>query len=552
MENRFVPYSDGPSEQDRTAIAPTIEAIRKVFQVHSFSIGVVYHGETVYTKGFGYANQENSRVPDKDTIYTLASCTKGFTGTAIGLLAYQGKINLDEKVTHYLPSFHTKNSPAVSQQMTVKDLLSHCSGLSPLPYEVIGKNGSVFARREDVIQICNNHPHESDFCSEWKYNNWMTFGQLVQHEVFDPLGMTRTATKNPKTDDNYARPYLAFSDGSSDPVQLPGLSDGWAFDASGSLRSSVSDMLTWAKALMNARRTSFDDHKEVSPPYSYPFSWLSACLKSRQPRPPHPLVTRPRPKGRQTPHFPLATDPNQAYALSLFTFQLPTTEMNLVTNTDVITTPYRIGAASPPLTVVGHTGELGGFLSAYWTLSEEDSAVVVLCNSFQLNGDPTNIVAQLLIQTLFNLQPQVDFLSVAPEIVTNAKARWHTLVHEWTAHRIQGTVPSEAQSYAGTYTNTGLAMSLEVVAEGSSKLRLCINDNEEQTFELYHYHRDTWTFLPASRDEAIRQGYSPYLYSRQAFLIEFTDVADNHFQSIRWKLDFDQRIEKQVFDFSAK
>ncbi|KAJ0272634.1 hypothetical protein COL922a_014623, partial [Colletotrichum nupharicola] len=75
MENRFVPYSDGPSEQDRTVAT-------------------------------------SRRVPDKDTIYTLASCTKGFTGTAIGLLAYQGKINLDEKVTHYLPSFHTKNSPA--------------------------------------------------------------------------------------------------------------------------------------------------------------------------------------------------------------------------------------------------------------------------------------------------------------------------------------------------------------------------------------------------------------------------------------------------------
>ncbi|KAL2848177.1 hypothetical protein BJY01DRAFT_246502 [Aspergillus pseudoustus] len=87
-------------------------------------------------------------------------------------------------------------------------------------------------------------------------------------------------------------------------------------------------------------------------------------------------------------------------------------------------------------------------------------------------------------------------------------------------------------------------MSLEVVpaADPSSKLRLRINDNEEQTFDLYHYHRDTWTFLPASRDEAIQQGYSAYLYSRQAFLIEFSDRADDdHFQVIRWKLDLDQR-----------
>ncbi|KAL4772505.1 hypothetical protein BDW60DRAFT_207128 [Aspergillus nidulans var. acristatus] len=146
-------------------------------------------------------------------------------------------------------------------------------------------------------------------------------------------------------------------------------------------------------------------------------------------------------KAAHTPHFPLATDPKQAYALGLFTFQLLTTEMNVVTNTDVIITPYRIGAHSPSMTVVGHTGELGGFLSAYWTFHDEDSAVVML----------------------FELQLQVDFLGVATEIVTNVRARWDTLVHEWTAHRIQSTDPSDSKTYAGTYTNTGLAMTLEVV-----------------------------------------------------------------------------------------
>lgn len=521
----------------------------------------------------------------------MASCTKGFTGTAIGVLADQGKISLDEKVTRYIPSFHTLASPSVSQQMTVKDLLSHCSGLSPLPYEVIGKNGSVFARREDVVQICNHLPREADFRSEWKYNNWMfalagvliqqvcqkTFGQLVQQEVFEPLGMTRTACKNPGPDDNYARPYLAFSDGTTQLMDLPSLSDAWAFDASGSVRSSVSDMLVWAEALMTAWRTSSnyqdDGHhhyhhlKEVPTPH--PFAWLASCLKPRQPRTSlsleyqNQMIDEKLPnhcalpqhlvhalKAAQTPHFPLATDPRQAYALGLFTFQLPTTEMNVVTNTDVITTPYCIGERSPPMAVVGHTGELGGFLSAYWTFPEEDSAVVVLCNSFQLNGDPTNIVAQLLAQTLFDLQPKVDFLAVAREVVTNAKARWDTVVHEWTSHRIQGTVPSDLKTYEGAYINTGLAMTLEVGAFGSSPaLRLRINGNEEQTFDLHHYHHDTWTFLPSTRDECFRQGYSAYLYSWQAFLIEFTGMKDGHFQSVHWKLDMDPKVEKQSFGY---
>jgi hypothetical protein len=145
-----------------------------------------------------------------------------------------------------------------------------------------------------------------------------------------------------------------------------------------------------SRALMDAWKTSSDDNKDNKEvPTLHPFSWLSACFKPRQPcspRPHHEKVpnqsTLLQPllralKAAQTPLFPLATDPKQAYALGLFTFQLPTTEMNVVTNTDVIITPYRIGAHSPSMTVVGHTGELGGFLSAYWTFHDEGSAVVV-------------------------------------------------------------------------------------------------------------------------------------------------------------------------------
>ncbi|RLL95786.1 hypothetical protein CFD26_104121 [Aspergillus turcosus] len=127
---------------------------------------------------------------------------------------------------------------------------------------------------------------------------------------------------------------------------------------------------------------------------------------------------------------------------------------------------------------------------------------------------------------------------VAREVVTNAKARWDTVVHEWTSHRIQGTVPSDLKTYQGAYINTGLAMTLEIGAFGSSPaLCLRINGNEEQTFDLHHYHHDTWTFLPSTRDECFRQGYSAYLYSWQAFLIEFTDMKDGHFQGSKETAD---------------
>lgn len=137
-------------------------------------------------------------------------------------------------MSKYLTDFNPVNSPAVGDTMTIKDMLSHCSGLSPLPYEVVGKNGSIFAKHEDVIRICNRLPRQADFRSEWKYNNWMfalagliiaqesdrSFGDFVRQEIFDPLNMKRTSCFNPDGDDKYAKPYLVYTDGKLEAVSF--------------------------------------------------------------------------------------------------------------------------------------------------------------------------------------------------------------------------------------------------------------------------------------------------------------------------------------------
>lgn len=182
---------------------------------------------------------------------------------------------------------------------------------------------------------------------------------------------------------------------------------------------------------------------------------------------------------------------------------------------------------------------------------------MVLCNSFQLNGDPSNIVAQAITQALFDLEPKVDFFAVATEIVENAKARWDNVIAAWSSNRVPGTVAKNAGVYNGTFQNEGLAMTLSIttildekaVLPNTQKLRLCINHCDEQTFDLYHYHHDTWTFLPGDRDECIRNGYSGYLFDWNAFMIEFNGFKDDHFDSVSWRLDPDIRVYAQSFHF---
>ncbi|KAJ5735275.1 uncharacterized protein N7483_000400 [Penicillium malachiteum] len=259
-------FTDTSHQNRLRAIVPDIQSILRIFEAPSFSISVMYHGQVIQTAGFGYADVENRRVPDEDTIYTIASCTKGITGTAFGILEQQNKLKLDDLVSKHLPGFNTVNSPAVSRKMRIKDMLSHCSGLSPLPYEVICRNGSVFVQHDDLVQICNHLPRQAEFRSEWKYNNWMfalagliitqesgtSFGELIRQEIFDSLNMRWTSCFNPEGDDNYARPYLIYDERKFEAVSLPTLVDERAFDSSGSVRSCVRDVLLWTKALMAA------------------------------------------------------------------------------------------------------------------------------------------------------------------------------------------------------------------------------------------------------------------------------------------------------------
>ena len=74
-----------------------------------------------------------------------------------------------------------------------------------------------------------------------------------------------------------------------------------------------------------------------------------------------------------------------------------------------------MGETSPPRAVIGHTGDLGSFTCVYWAFPDTESAVVVT-NASSVNGDSSNIVAQVLIQALFSLEQEIDLVSIAEQV----------------------------------------------------------------------------------------------------------------------------------------
>ncbi len=270
--------TDGPFRLQ--TVLPVIERIRKTFQCPSISVGVLHQGRTFLVKGFGYADQGALHVPDGNTIYCLGSCTKALTAVALGLLVESGSVDWDTRVIEYVPEFTTTYSPEVGEKATLRDLLSHSTGLAPLLLAIMGKNQAILPRHEDVVHVCSKLPFLARFRSEWEYNNWpyalaahileIRSGHLWQshiHRILKALSMDRSFTTNPD-DENIARGYKVFNDGRMSEDGLPLLKAGDAFDGSGSLRSCVNDMITWCKVLIQAMRTqpSKGDNSEAACP----------------------------------------------------------------------------------------------------------------------------------------------------------------------------------------------------------------------------------------------------------------------------------------------
>ena len=208
---------------------------------------------------------------------------------------------------------------------------------------------------------------------------------------------------------------------------------------------------------------------------------------------------------------------------------------------------YTLGADSSPMAVIGHTGELGSFNSAYWTFSETESAVIVMTNASSTYGDPSNIVAQVLIKALFEIQPAIYYEKLASEVLVSTKAKWQETLDAWSAKRKVGTHLRELKAYVETHESKDLKMTLRISALGEESLRLCINDLPQQQFDLYHYHLDTWIFLTGSYDQCLELGMGYYLLDWGTFNISFDRLVAGTFRGLTWLLDFDPRAEPHVF-----
>jgi serine-type D-Ala-D-Ala carboxypeptidase len=159
---------------------------------------VARHGGIVWERGYGTLDWRSGVAVDPErSMYDLASLTKVVATTAAAMvLVDQGKLRLDERVTHYLPAF----TGGEKEQVTIRDLLAHRSGL-PAGRDVPRGAGSESARNTVLATSLVRAPG-----SEYEYSDLgldvmgfvierithQPLDQFVQRAVYAPLGMRST------------------------------------------------------------------------------------------------------------------------------------------------------------------------------------------------------------------------------------------------------------------------------------------------------------------------------------------------------------------------
>ncbi len=182
----------------------TVERVRAQFDVPGVAVAVVKDGQVVLERGWGVREQGKPEPVQADTLFAIASNTKAFTATSLNLLAEDGKLKMDDKVIDHLPSFRMSD-PFVTGQMTIRDLLSHRSGLSLGAGDLLFWPTTSYSNAE-VVERLGQVPLKGGFRESYAYDNilyavaqqliehvsGMNYQQFLQTRIFDKVGMAGT------------------------------------------------------------------------------------------------------------------------------------------------------------------------------------------------------------------------------------------------------------------------------------------------------------------------------------------------------------------------
>ncbi|HTQ27575.1 MAG TPA: serine hydrolase domain-containing protein, partial [Puia sp.] len=225
----------------------------------SGTVLVIRHDHVLLKAAYGLADREWNVANTVQTKFRIGSITKQFTAACILQLVEQGKLNLDDRLSKFIPGFPKGDSVSIDM------LLNHTSGIPSYTSQPdFGKYSRLSLSKDSMISYFKNRPYDFPPGTKFQYDNsgYFLLGYIIEKvsgesyesylrgHILDVLGMKNTGADRldsilPWRARGYTRNHQQF-------FNAPYISMDWPFSA-GELYSTVEDLYTWDRSLYGNR-----------------------------------------------------------------------------------------------------------------------------------------------------------------------------------------------------------------------------------------------------------------------------------------------------------
>jgi CubicO group peptidase (beta-lactamase class C family) len=481
-----------PSSPAQTAppadLDPYVARVLKAFEVPGLSIAIVKDGKTVLAKGYGVRKLGAPTPVDENTLFGIGSNTKAFTTAALASLVDQHKLSWDDPVYQRLPGFQMYD-PYVSHEMTIRDLLTHRSGMGLGEGDLLFWPHTTFTR-EDIIYRLRFMKPASSFRSHYAYDNLMYIaaGQIIpvvtgkswedyiREKILQPLGMNTTNLSNMafKPTDDYAFPHSKV-DGKLQAIDFVPLDNA---APAGSINSSATEMAKWITLQLNRGKFPSGNERLFSESQSREM-WTAQTIL--------PIGEHPGPLAALAPKF-------AAYGFGWGMRDYHGRKL------------------------VGHTGGVAGFVSRVMLVPEENLGVVILTNAEE--GGAFDSILYHILDHYFAVHA-TDWITAFKDVEDEQEKAAKRAMIEFDKLGSAAKPSLPLNEYAGVYNDAWY---------GPTTIRM---EKDQLVFTLDHTPRavadlQIWqydTFKAHFRDRTIEDAFVTFALNPAGHVDHFTMIA---------------------------
>ncbi len=446
---------------------PWVARAMRTFEVPGIAVAIVKDDAVVVAKGYGVRKMGEAALVDARTLFGIASNTKAFTATALGLLVEARKIEWDAPVIRYLPGFAMWD-PYVTRELTVRDLLVHRSGLGLGAGDLLWWPPSTYDRKE-IARRLRFIPPATSFRSAYAYDNvlYLIAGELIEtvsgqswedfvsSRILAKVGMTGSNVRHSAAVgganvavtharvDGKVRPIAPFDSDNTNPA--------------GGINSSAEDMAKWLRLQLSGGVLA-DGSRLFSAATARELTTIVTPIPSSDPP---PELT------------PLKANFN-GYALGFGVRD------------------YRGHK------LVSHTGGLPGYVSRVAMVPDVNVGVAVLTN--QESGAAFESIALYILDHYLGVPP-FDWIDGFQKLNARSESESAAAAQRKSASRDASSKPSlPLAKYAGTYRDAWYG-DIEI-AERGGKLTIRFTHTPSLAGDLEHWQHDT--FIARWTDRELR------------------------------------------------